>query len=562
MRCFVRVLFFLWVIQGFAAFNLTWGTPAVSLDSNPPLGDTDGNAVIALDPMGNGVAVWGRTTGQKATEDVWADSYNHSLRTWSGPVKISGGGNAVNGRVAMDPNGNAHFVWEEGFPTQIMYRTLSAEGVWTPNLASPPEQIFESALPQFSPQIKVDGEGNALAVWMELKRGLHKIHSAQKRFDGSWASLGIVSPSRGNSLLSSTKTISMNDSGKALLVWEEAVNGRSQIWGARYKEYAWEPPFLISDETEKKCDSPAVGIDDQGNSVIVWHEDGSIQSKALIHEALSPQMRVSDPAYKAIHPDIAVDGMGNGVVVYERYNPLHKFITGALLPFGTPAWEAPTDISAPSPAEVEAAGYPVLTINKIGDGVVIWKEFTGTHLVIQGAGYSLGSWSSIRTLSSVNHHSGSPTPAYDISVGVNVAGNIIAVWPEDSSQTGSFQLKANTGSQVQLKATVGTGLANFAPLPPLPEPKTILSGIASGYQVKHKFPAHTDLINILSWTGSNGAHEYRIYRENLSTLIGTSSNTRFEDHQRSPKKQEIYLITAVDMHGQESTPMTIVVDAR
>ena len=121
-----RALFFLLVIQGYAAFNLTWGMPAVNLDSNPPIGDTDVNAAVAIDPFGNGVATWGRTTDANVTEDIWAALYNHSTRTWTGALKISGGASAANSQVAMDSFGNAIFIWDEGFPTQIKSRTLSA----------------------------------------------------------------------------------------------------------------------------------------------------------------------------------------------------------------------------------------------------------------------------------------------------------------------------------------------------------------------------------------------------------------------------------------------------
>src|SRR5579871_6119472 len=99
MRCTVRALFFIWIVQGFAAFNLTWGIPTVNLDNDLPIGDADENAAIAIDPMGNAVATWGRTTGNGATEDIWVAIYNHSLRVWTGAVKISGGGNATNSRV-------------------------------------------------------------------------------------------------------------------------------------------------------------------------------------------------------------------------------------------------------------------------------------------------------------------------------------------------------------------------------------------------------------------------------------------------------------------------------
>ena len=85
---------------------------------------------------------------------------------------------------------------------------------------------------------------------------------------------------------------------------------------------------------------------------------------------------------------------------------MHKFISGSVYSSTTKSWSKPLDISAPSPSNVAIAGYPVLSVNSIGDAVVIWKESTGENIVIQGLGYSLGTWSNTTTLSSLDSDSG------------------------------------------------------------------------------------------------------------------------------------------------------------
>ncbi|PIS03281.1 MAG: hypothetical protein COT85_00965 [Chlamydiae bacterium CG10_big_fil_rev_8_21_14_0_10_42_34] len=547
----MRVLFFsLWIVQGFAAFNLTWGTPAVSLDSNPPIGDTDANASIAIDPQGNAIATWGRSSGMGAIDDIWVAAYNHSLRVWTGATKISGGGNASNSKVALDENGNGILIWDEGFPTQIMSRTLSAEGVWSPDLSMPPTIIHESINAQTAPHIGIDSSGNALAIWMEYFSGAYHIYSAKKQLDQPWIPLGEISSGLLSSTLSKNKALRINGSGEAIAVWQEANGQLSEIHGARYVQGAWTVPITISAEPELSSLTPAAAIDTSGNATIVWNQNQKIQSKTITSGVLSTSaLTISDPEYSAQHPDLEMDQAGNAVVVFERYNSLHKFVAGAQLLANATSWSNPVDISGPSPANSASAGYPVLSLNKIGDGVVIWKEDTESNIIIQGAGFSLGTWSFIKTLSSLTGQSGANTPTYDLAVAVNLAGNIMAVWPEDP--TGA--------SSLQVKATAGVGLANTGPLPPLADPETMISGVASGYQILRKFPAHANLINILKWTPSPTAAYYRIYRGNLLTLIDTTYSPGYQDHQRIPKKTETYLITAVDANGQESSPVTIVV---
>lgn len=558
----MRILFCLWAVQAFAAFNLTWGTPAISLDSNPPVGDTDTNATIAMDRMGNAIASWSRTTGKAASEDIWAAAYNHSLRVWTGALKISGGGSASNSQVAIHEEGDTILIWEEGFPTQIHSRSLSSGGVWTPDLSMPPEIVSKSNHAQTFPQISIDSEGNALAIWTEFFGKKNHVFSAKKPYGLPWIALGEISTGTLHTTLIPSKALSINQKGDAIAVWEEESNGYSQIHGALYIDGAWMDPMVIAAEGGKSAQAPSAGIDNLGNSVIAWSQEGKIESKTLIDGKLSKNRLIaSDPNYFSQHPHVRVDGEGNAVVVFERYNAMHKFITGASLSKGASAWKAPADISGPSPADALAAGYPVLSMNSIGDGVVIWKEWTGSNMVIQGAGYSLGTWSFIKTLSSLSGDSGARIPAYDIAVTLNEAGNILAIWPEDPSGNGPQQIKTTAGGKVlqQIKTTAGVGLANTGPLPPVADPVTILSGIVTGGQVLHRFPAHWDLINVLSWTSPGGIAYFKVYRGNLSSLIATTTEARYEDHQRIPKQRETYLITSVDIHGQESGPMTIVV---
>jgi hypothetical protein len=187
-------------------------------------------------------------------------------------------------------------------------------------------------------------------------------------------------------------------------------------------------------------------------------------------------------------------------------------------------------------------------MNINGDCAAIWKDQEEEgKLVIQGAGYSKGTWSSIRTLSTPGGNVGAPTPAYDLGLALNDFGNIIAVWPEDPN-----------GDQTQhIKAVLGVGLAVTGAKPPVIEEPTIqIAGVAE--QVLHRFPAHADLFYILKWVATGDVAYYKIYRGSMSSLIGTSTTPYYEDHRRTFGKKETYLITSVDEHGNESSPITII----
>lgn len=586
---FVAVL--VWAMNGFAAFHLTWGIPAVSLDSNPPAGDADLSPAIAVDDAGNAVATWSRTTGNGTAEDVWAARYHHASRTWTGAVRISGGGSACRSVVGMDRDGNAVIVWEEGFPTQVYSRVLSAAGVWSPPLSRRPALVCRSLNAQECPQIAVDPEGPALVIWMEVEGGTSSIRSACKSsIRAVWKSLGAISSGAKDAVIGSPVPLAINGSGEAAAVWQQG----SEIYGAQYAHGVWMSPVAIGSGVQG-----SVGIGGTGSALFIWKEGSVIRSRTLFRGSLLAPLTVSNPLFAAQHPCIALDRVGNAVAVFERFDAagVHKFIAGATLSFNGTAWSSPVDISVPSPASVAAAGYPKLCLNDVGDGVVIWKEFDQDHMIVQGAGYSFGRWSFIRTLSSMKGNSGAPVPSYDLSVAMNLAGAVMAVWPEDPMGKNTQHIKAAPGGQnshmpempgesdleepiaalpevpaaagpdektSHIKVLPGVGIAVAGPLPPMVSVESIPLGIGTGSQTRHRFPAHSDVVNTINWISPGGVAYFNIYRMNpLSmhhfSLIATTEKTRYEDHARTPGEKTIYLITSVDSNGYESGPTAIII---
>jgi hypothetical protein len=530
-------------MQGFAAFHLTWGFPAFSLEGPFSSQDTDANPTVAIDPRGNAVAAWGRTTGGGASENVWASCYDHSSRRWTASFLISGGGSASHPAVAMDQQGNALILWEEGFPTQILYRTLSAQGAWDPPLGKKPFSVTPSPQAQTFPHIAIDESGQAIAIWLELTKGLSRICSAKKPFAKPWQSLGVLS-AEADTEIHRAAPMAMNLKGEALVVWETA---KGFIYGAHFGGALWSPPFYIGVGKD-----PSVALDGGGHGVIVWNQDQVIQSKDFANQMLAAsQQGVSVPNFKAQRPTVALDERGHAIAVYERFDASGslKFVTGATKPFDQAAWSSPIDISVPTPAVMDAAGYPLLSVNAIGDGVAVWKGYNEGKMVIQGAGYSLGTWSFIPTLSAPDGSSKGTKPGastgYNFDVSVNDRGQVITVWPE--------------GNEGQVNSVPGVGLAVESPPPPQLTQQDIAIGVGTGRQVVHRFPAHADYINILDWVAPAGVSYYKIYRGNLSSLVGTTSSPHYEDHQREPRKAETYLITSVDIHEHESVPLAILV---
>ena len=136
-----------------------WGT-AVTLENTPGDGYT---AVPAMDDAGNGMVVW--QVWGNAQWDLWAIRHN-VVGGWQMPTPLDTAGNdAADVYVALDPAGNGFAVFRQynGQTWDIVARRYVANQGWNAPavLTTGTEQTYE-------PKVAVDGHGDAIAVWGQL----------------------------------------------------------------------------------------------------------------------------------------------------------------------------------------------------------------------------------------------------------------------------------------------------------------------------------------------------------------------------------------------------------
>jgi hypothetical protein len=150
------------IVQGAVrAAGGAWQTP-VNISA---AGQNAETADIAVDPQGNAVAVWGRSIG---TTSIVQGAVRAAGETWQAPVNLSTASqNAVIPRVVVDPQGNAVAVWSvDRFSTRASSSIVQgavrlAAGTW-----QAPVDITTAGFNQLgSPDIAVDAQGSAVAVW-------------------------------------------------------------------------------------------------------------------------------------------------------------------------------------------------------------------------------------------------------------------------------------------------------------------------------------------------------------------------------------------------------------
>jgi hypothetical protein len=141
-------------------------------------------------------------------------------------------------------------------------------------------------------------------------------------------------------------------------------------------------------------------------------------SPAVASPAWLAPTNLSAPGRDATEPQLAVDAGGGTVAVWARSDGSHTIIQASSRPPGG-AWAPPVDLSQAGRDATE----PQLAVDAAGDAVAVWARSNGAHTVIQAAARPAGGgWTSARDLSDSERNATEP------QVAVDSGGRAIAVW--------------------------------------------------------------------------------------------------------------------------------------
>jgi hypothetical protein len=223
---------------------------------------------IAVDPIGNVTAVWDRPEGRTF---VVQSATRPPGGSWSTPVNLSTAGDwAREPQVAVDSQGNATAVWEGHNPQGILIQSASrpAGGSWSaPINLSKPGRNTEDA------QIAVGPQGDATAIWARSNGRDLVVQGATRPPGGNWSTPVDIStrPGQGGFY----PRLVVDSWGNATAVWKGYDRNRHSlaIQGAtRPLEGGWSPPTDVSNRVTRHTgiSEPQIEVDPQGIATVVW----------------------------------------------------------------------------------------------------------------------------------------------------------------------------------------------------------------------------------------------------------------------------------------------------
>lgn len=292
-----------------------WGAH-LGIDADPGFASV---ADVKFDSNGNAIAVWRQTDGVRY--HVMANRYVVGIG-WGLAVAVEADNtaDALSPRVAVDPAGNAIAVWykSDGTRTNIWANRYTSLGWGTPALIE-----TDNAGDARFPEIGVDSAGNAIVVWQQSNGSYNSVWANRYSVATGWGTAVTI---ESQTAYANTPDIAIDRNGNAIAVWTQGNPTRSNIWMNRYSiATGWGTESAI--ETGDFDSSLAkVAIDPSGNALAVWQrlqQGGAIAdiwaSRFNARSGWSAPAQIeTDNAGTALNSRIVIDSRGNALAVWMQ----------------------------------------------------------------------------------------------------------------------------------------------------------------------------------------------------------------------------------------------------
>jgi hypothetical protein len=364
--------------------------------------------------------------------------------TWSSPITLHSGW-TFEPRVVVDDNGNATFAWDYlnnalFGSTRIQTSSLSTNGTLS---AVQGVSGFDAA----TPEVAVDGNGNAVFVWARNDgttgcggSGCVRIQVRTRSTAGTLGTIQTLSPSGQNAI---RPQVGLDATGDAVVVWQR-FDGSSSSCCYRVQARSRSAtgtlgPVETLSAPGQDSTFPQIGIDGNGNALIVWQRfDGSSSSCCLRAQAqarsatgtLGAVQTLSAGGNDARQVEVAMDPGGDAVVVWQRYDGSTDCGGSGCRRVQARSRSAAGSLSAVQ--TLSGPGYnaidPEVDVDTGGDAVIVWERCC--YRVQARARSAAGTLSSVQALSAVSN-AGMMFP----QVAVDADGDSIVVWRQYDGTT-------------------------------------------------------------------------------------------------------------------------------
>jgi hypothetical protein len=282
-----------------------------------------------------------------------------------------------------------------------------------------------------------------MAVWYQFDGTRNNIWANRYVASTGWGTATLIEADPGDA---GVPQVAIDVNGNAMAVWQQRdVNGRNNIWANRYLAgTGWGTPTAIETNGPSAGDDQLsrIAMDTNGNVIAVW-ELSSFSSTTIWANRFVPgagwgaaiQIGSGNPNGNHVTPQVAVDAVGNAFVVWPQYNGSITNIWGNRFAAGT-GWGTAGLVQSDS---ASSGRDPKIAADANGNAMLVWAQFdltTSTDHIWASryvAGTGWGTATLIQT-SNASHQANLPKVTFD------AGGNAIAAWNQGAF--GSFSIYA------------------------------------------------------------------------------------------------------------------------
>lgn len=329
---------------------------------------------IAFDGAGNAMAVWGEYNRDTGEPNIWVNQYSAADNTWGTAEKIQTlDGSATEPGIAVNQSGDAMVIWMQAGAAAGIYANHYSGGSWSGGVL-----ISESSSGSMA-QLSISSSGDVVVVWEQGDDFGGRDIWVKRYADGIWSSAQVIDATDGN-YYSTTPQIVSDEAGNSIAVWSQysrTPDGNYQIWVSRYSVvmHSWGAPQSISGGLSNDK-VPQIAMDADGNAVAVWTAAYNDNTQ---YRTMSSRYSKGDDTWSAPDslayddngdrvPQVAVDGYGNAVVVWERTGTTVNSIWSNRYSAINGAWGTPEQISD----DGWGGASPKVSFDASGTGAAVW----------------------------------------------------------------------------------------------------------------------------------------------------------------------------------------------
>jgi hypothetical protein len=331
---------------------------------------------LAMDRLGNAVAVWHRSTGR---DSVVQAAVLPAGGNWSAPQDLSAAGDVAFGADVAVEAGRVTAVWtvvrERRSIVESSSRTIA--GSW-----EPAETISAPGENSYAPMVAMDDGGGAVAAWQWSDGGFLVVQASLRTSAGDWSVPEALS---GPGRHATRPVIAMDANGNALVGWVR-YNGSwfaAQV-ARRNAGASWAPAHNLS-ERGGNSGGLDLAMNRRGDAVVTWVQThlttiGNLWSSFLPAGAGGWTRVPITQAWRGLQGRIALDEAGNATTVFAGSNS----ISASFKPVGQP-WQQNYLLSSFE----HATAQPAVTTQAPREATALWVRAETADDRIQGVSYDV-----------------------------------------------------------------------------------------------------------------------------------------------------------------------------